>query len=136
MLRKVLILSTCFICFFCFNSVFAAGPGTEGTGSNPVVPNKAPVIVGADVTMVDPMGGAGVDGDMNELIGRIIRVALGVVGSISLALFTYSGLLWMSAAGNAERVQKAKSVMIWTATGMGIIFLAYALVKTIIESLT
>ncbi len=100
-------------------------------GEDHIMPTK----IGADVTMTNPMG-EGVDVNPNVLIGRLIKIALGVVGSVGLALFTYSGLLWMSAAGSADRIQKAKKVMIWTVVGMTVIFLAYALVKTIIETIS
>ncbi len=69
------------------------------------------------------------------MIGRAINTALGVVGSLSLAMFVYAGFAWMLSTGNAEKENKAKGIMIWTTLGMIVIFGAYAAVKFVLENL-
>ena len=71
--------------------------------------------------------------DPNILIGKIINQALGVVGSIGLVLFVYAGFTWMLAAGNAEKISKAKDIIIWTTLGMLVIFSAYAMVRFVLD---
>jgi len=39
------------------------------------------------------------------------------------------GLVWMTAAGSNEKVQKGKDILIWATVGLVIIFISYALVK-------
>ena len=83
------------------------------------------------VSLSDPLGDS--HPKPAELIGRIIHAALGIVGSIALAMFIYGGFVWMTAAGNSEKVQKGKDVLIWATLGLVIIFSAYALVNFVIK---
>lgn len=66
------------------------------------------------------------------MIGTIIKAVLGVVGSLALVMFIYGGLLWMTAAGNTERVEKGKKTIVWAVLGLVVIFTSYALVKFIL----
>jgi hypothetical protein len=70
------------------------------------------------------------------LIGQVIRGILGIVGSLALAVFVYGGLVWMTAAGNAERVNKGKNTLSWAAIGLAVIFLSYPLIRYILSALT
>jgi len=70
-----------------------------------------------------------------ELIGRVISAVLGVVGSIALIMFVYGGLIWMTAAGNQERVKKGGDILMWAAIGLVIIFSAYAIVYYVIDKM-
>ena len=71
-----------------------------------------------------------------ELIGRIIRGLLGLTGSLALAVFTYGGFIWMTAAGSPERVRHGKNTITWAALGLVLIFSSYAITRLIIETLT
>lgn len=69
------------------------------------------------------------------LIGRVINATMGLVGSLALAMFIYGGFVWMLAAGNEQRVQKGKDVLIWATIGLIVIFSSYALVRVIFSGL-
>ena len=71
----------------------------------------------------------------SEFVGVIIQKGLGVIGSITLLVFVYGGFLWLTSAGSADRVQKGKSVMLWAAIGVFIIFSSYAILRTILTAL-
>jgi len=62
------------------------------------------------------------------LIGTIINGILGLVGSLALVMFIYGGLVWTTAAGSAEKIQKGKDILVWATIGLIIIFSAYAIV--------
>lgn len=66
---------------------------------------------------------------LQVLAGRIIQSFLAIFGSLSLILFIYAGFLWMTSAGNAERVEKAKKIMLWTTLGIVVILSSYIIVK-------
>jgi hypothetical protein len=68
-------------------------------------------------------------------IGNIISYALGFVGVIFLVLMIAGGLLWMTAAGNEERVTKAKSLITNAVIGMVIVFSAYAITYFVTNTL-
>lgn len=68
-------------------------------------------------------------------IGSIISYALGFVGVIFLILMIAGGLMWMTAAGNEERVSKAKGLITNAVIGMVIVFSAYAITYFVTETL-
>lgn len=59
--------------------------------------------------------------------GQIIGVLLSFVGVLFLILMIYAGLMWMTAQGNSQKVDKAKELLINSIIGIIIIFSAYAL---------
>lgn len=87
----------------------------------------------APVPIPDPLGGTK---DPRELLGRMIGASLGIVGSIALLFFLWGGFLWMTSGGNAERVEQGKRTIMWATLGLAVIFLAYAIIKTVLCLLT
>ncbi len=85
---------------------------------------------GGGVVLTDPLGGK----TPQQLIGQVINGALGVVGSIALAMFIYGGFTWMLSAGNAEAVTKGKNILVWATIGLVVIFCSYALVYFVLNS--
>ncbi|MFA4999818.1 MAG: pilin [Patescibacteria group bacterium] len=85
------------------------------------------------LTLCNPLG-ATVDSPQ-VLIGRVINSILGVVGSLALLMFVYGGLTWMLSSGNQEKVKKGKDIIIWSAIGLAVIFMAYAATSLLINTL-
>lgn len=91
-----------------------------------------PELQSTDVSLKNPLS----TDTLPELIGQAIKTVLGVSGSLTLAVFIYGGFVWMTAAGNVERVQKGKNTIFWAAIGLAVIFSTYPLVRYILEVLT
>jgi len=70
-----------------------------------------------------------------QIIGRAIKLLTAFVGSIALALYIYSGLLWMTSAGNSGQVDKAKNILIWATLGVVIMLGSYVLVDFLFKSI-
>ena len=87
------------------------------------------------VVLKNPLGNEPADTDVNLLIANIIKVVLGVVGSVALLMFVYGGFIWMIASGNNERVEKGKNILIWATIGLIVIFASYAMVEFIIKAI-
>jgi len=68
-----------------------------------------------------------------DLITNVIKTILGVTGSVALIMFVWGGFLWMTSAGNSDKVQKGKNVFIWATAGLIIIFASYAILRTVFE---
>ena len=92
--------------------------------------NAPGVSSGATVTLPNPIG----VNDPRVIIGNIIKVSLGLVGSVALLLFIYGGLMMMTAAGNSDRVSKGRNTLVWAAIGLIVIFGSYALVNFLLQS--
>ena len=69
---------------------------------------------------------------LSEMIGRIIKVVLGFVGTLFFALTVYAGYLWMTAQGNEEQVTKAKDVLKMAVIGVIIVVAAYSITTFIL----
>lgn len=72
---------------------------------------------------------------LSETIGGIIRAVLSMIGVIFLVLTLYAGILWMTAAGNEEKVTKAANILKSSVIGLLIVVAAYgitALVMTFV----
>lgn len=65
------------------------------------------------------------------LIGKIIKAILGIVGSLSLVMFIYGGIVWMTSGGNEEKVKKGKQTLVNAALGIVVIFSSYSVLNWI-----
>lgn len=82
--------------------------------------------------------GAGYD-KANELslsqqIGKYIRVALSLSGTIFLTLTIYAGFLWMTAAGNEDKVTEAKGIITRASLGLFITLAAFAITAFVLAA--
>ena|SRR3989338_8213724 len=73
--------------------------------------------------------------DLPLIVGRIINGALTLVGIIFVVLLIYAGFLWMTAAGNEEKVTKAKTLITQAVIGLGITLAAYAITTFVVNAL-
>ena len=99
----------------------------------------APVMAG---TIIDEMRGvinqSGIDlaaGDTKNpevMIGAVFRNVLVFLGVVFFLLVVYGGILWMTAAGNEEKVTKAKKILISASIGIGVVLGAYFITYLII----
>lgn len=76
-----------------------------------------------------------VKGEIPQIVARIIKFILGIVGVLALIMFIYGGIVWMTSAGNIEQVKKGKNTLVWAALGLAIVFFAYSLVYYILEKI-
>ncbi|TAN34122.1 hypothetical protein EPN28_00630 [Patescibacteria group bacterium] len=72
------------------------------------------------------------DTTLSENVGRIIRVILSLTGTVFLILTVYAGILWMTAGGNDERVEKAQKIIRSSVVGLIIVVAAYSLTAFIL----
>lgn len=63
--------------------------------------------------------------ELPTFIGRIIKWVLGVIGVILIVMFVYGGVMYATSAGNDERVESGKKIMIYAVVGALIVALAY-----------
>jgi len=83
-----------------------------------------------------PIRGEMVKGDVPSLIGNVLKVFLGIIGSLALVIFIYGGVMWMTSGGNPDKVKKAQGTLVWSILGLVVIFSSYVLVSGVITALT
>lgn len=89
------------------------------------------VALAQNLEFAPPLG----ETDIKVVIARVIRAVLGVIGSIALLMFFIGGFMWLTAGGNADRIKRAKDILIWSILGLVVIFSAYAIVQFVITAL-
>jgi len=74
--------------------------------------------------------------DIAKIIASILRAALGFVGTLFLLLMVYAGFLWMTARGDAKKVDQAKQLITGAIIGVVVIASAYAITSFVIGAAT
>lgn len=72
--------------------------------------------------------------DPRQTVAKIIKVALGFLGSIAVILIVLAGFKWMTAAGNEDKIAESKKLMTAAFVGLIIILTAFALTNFVINS--
>jgi hypothetical protein len=95
-----------------------------------------PVLASGDPLGIDYGQQSGLSNqDVRVTVVRIIRFFLGLLGLIFLVLTLYAGFLWMTSAGNDDKVTKAKQILMGSIIGVAIILGSYAITEFVIVNL-
>ncbi|MBI1908341.1 IPT/TIG domain-containing protein [Candidatus Uhrbacteria bacterium] len=86
------------------------------------------------LTEVGDASGLGSE-DPRIIIANIIRTFLTVLGVLAVLIVLYGGWVWMTAGGNAEKVEKAKKILIRGGIGIAIILMSWAITTFVITAL-
>lgn len=70
--------------------------------------------------------------DAYVAVGILVRTLLTFLGVLFFLLVLYAGFNWMTAAGNTEKVEQAKTTIGQATLGIGVILVAYLLSYAII----
>ena len=82
------------------------------------------------------LDGALAQGDPRTIAGRIINIALGFLGVVSLGIIIYAGFLWMSSSGNEEKIAKAKKTLTSAVIGLAIILASWGIASFVLNRLS
>lgn len=72
-------------------------------------------------------------GDLKQIIAGIVNVFLGFLGILATLTILYGGFVWMTSNGNAEKVDRAKRILINGFIGLVIILSSYAIARFILR---
>jgi len=73
--------------------------------------------------------------DPRIMIARIIQIFLGFLGILTISLIIYGGFLWMTSAGNEERIEKAKQTIKSAVIGLIIILASFGITTFLLNSI-
>ncbi len=71
-----------------------------------------------------------------DTLTAIIQVLLGFLGILAVLLILWGGFIWMTAAGDDSKVDKAKKMIYSGIIGIVIIFSAYAIASFVINQIS
>lgn len=66
--------------------------------------------------------------DLQATVINVIQWVLGILALVAVVMIIIGGFQWMTAAGNEERIEKAKKVISAAVIGLIIVLLAWAIV--------
>ncbi|PIT90252.1 MAG: hypothetical protein COU22_03200 [Candidatus Komeilibacteria bacterium CG10_big_fil_rev_8_21_14_0_10_41_13] len=73
--------------------------------------------------------------DVRSIVANVIRILLGLLGIIAVAIVVYGGYLWMTSRGDEKQIETARKILINGAIGLVIIVAAYAIAQFVINRL-
>ncbi|MFA6307813.1 MAG: Ig-like domain-containing protein [Patescibacteria group bacterium] len=71
--------------------------------------------------------------DLKETIASVVNIFLGFLGILATLIILYGGFIWMTSRGNAEKVDKAKRIIINGVIGLAIVLSSYAIARFILS---
>lgn len=122
-IARTALTAACFVlAVFAFMGV-AHHAFAQGVTANELLPDQVGQTIGTGTQ------------DIRITIARIIRVALGLLGTVALLIILYAGWTWMTAAGEVEKVNRAKKILAAAVIGLVIILSAFAIASFVISRL-
>ena len=73
--------------------------------------------------------------DLRAGVMGVVNIALGFLGVIAIVIILYGGFVWLTSAGNEEKVGTAKKIITAGVVGLIIIFISYAIAVFVIDQL-
>ena len=74
------------------------------------------------------------DATFDSMAGDIIQLALSVLGVLFVVFMIYAGYLWLTAAGNEQKVAKAKRIIFQSIIGLVLVIAAYTITYFIVST--
>lgn len=110
--------------------------GVAGILSLSVVSNNAyaQVSSGINAATTNEMKNKQIDG-ANGVIRVISNILIWVVGIVAVIMIVWSGIKYMTAAGDSSKLASAKSSLIYAIVGLIVAIMAYAIVNFIMDRL-
>ncbi len=90
----------------------------------------APIAVAQTSFSIENIGGSVGLGtsDLKQTVVNVIQWVLGILALVAVLMIIVGGFQWMTAAGNDERIDKAKKIISAAVIGLIIVLLAWAIV--------
>jgi hypothetical protein len=64
-----------------------------------------------------------------EFIGSLIQIIISIIGALLFAAYVFAGFLFLTAAGNASRIQLGMKTMLYSTIGFFVVFGSYAIIQ-------
>lgn len=78
----------------------------------------------------------GANTDVPSLVDSVISIVLMIAGALAVIYLIYSGILYITAAGNPDSAKKGQQGIINAVIGIIIIILAYVILKAVVSTVS
>lgn len=90
----------------------------------------------SSITSLDIENPLGKTSDINTLVSNILNFLIKLAIPISAILIVYAGFLYITSAGNEQKLKTAQKTLIWALIGFGVVLIASAVPAIIQEFLS
>ena len=73
--------------------------------------------------------------EMGDVIANIVSIAMYFVGALAIIMIILGGIMYATAAGNDDKIKKARKMIVGAVIGLAVAILAYVLVDFFIKNL-
>ncbi len=101
---------------------------------SPIVIQAATFQFDGDGRVIEAIGGQVTTTDPEKITTNTMNWALGLLGLVAVIIIIFGGFTWMTAAGNEEKISKAKKILTYSVIGLVIIIFSLTLVNTIFDT--
>lgn len=122
---KKIILSASIVMFSVFGLSAISAVSLPSTAS-------AQVADGIKTATTSEMQNKSINGP-NGLIKSVVNILLWVVGILSVIMIIYSGLRYITSAGDAAKTKSAQSTLTYAVVGLIVAILAWAIVNMVLD---
>jgi Type IV secretion system pilin len=91
----------------------------------------SPIIAFAQMQGTAPGGYGSAPTSLTDLVGNIEKLMGLVFGGIAVVMFVIAGILFLTAQGDPEKVQSARSAFIWGVAGVIVGLIAFSIVAIV-----
>lgn len=74
--------------------------------------------------------------NIRAVITRVLQTVLGLLALLAVIMIIIGGLIWMTAAGNEDKVETAKKIIYSAVIGLIVILFAYSIVSFVTGTLS
>lgn len=93
-----------------------------------------PILAANAINLVNP-GNAFSDADFNEILENVAVFITGFIAILAIIFLVYGGLLYVTAGGDDNQMEKAKTTITYAIFGLFIAALAYAIIVLIVNTI-
>ena len=79
------------------------------------------------VTIINPIQ----TDDFMTLVGNFLQWLLGIAGAVALLAIIYGGILYITSAGDQQKMEQGKKIVTWTLFGLMIILVSFSIIKVV-----
>jgi len=135
-IKITIFFAAIFLSLMLIDSVLAESAVSGGSGSSgQVLSDQAANELKKQDTAFLEAAGLGTKVSLSQMVSYVIKLVLSLLGIIFVILIIYAGFIWMTAAGNDEKIAQAKKTIISATIGLAIVLAAYAITYFVIDQL-
>jgi type IV secretion system pilin len=99
-----------------------------------MLPIASAALLGPGDNPSEVAGATGGEGSLRQLVLTMINYFLGFLGILAVIMVIYGGVTYVISAGEDEKMQSAKKIIMYAVIGIIIVLVSFALIRMVINA--